>query len=304
MDKLEAQLLEASNQPDPALWLYQNGARTPLFMLEGLARLYSNLHDKKLFSKVESRAKSLEDALGVMDYYDGFAKEFASDDSISSNIIDFTRSRLTNATGALNALLIKDKWVGPEAQRIRKMRKKLAKVEWLDDKRELKEIESYYLGEVEKINRFAAKYADGFTALESQVHELRRKLRWLSIFPQALRGAIQLTDQPSNEPLLAKYLSPEITDSPFNKMPPAGDNEYILLLNRDNFYALSWMIAELGKLKDSGLRTELLAEAGGASREEKRSEAEILRRSSSITNTYFTEGSLDHLVSGVKKRGH
>ena len=47
LDQLERLLLEAGKQPDAALYLYQNGARTPLFMLEGLAKLYSGLHNKK-----------------------------------------------------------------------------------------------------------------------------------------------------------------------------------------------------------------------------------------------------------------
>jgi hypothetical protein len=44
-------------------------------------------------------------------------------------------------------------------------------------------------------------------------------------------------------------------------MPDAGDNKHFLLLEQNHFYALSWMIAELGKLKDTGLRVIAIKEA-------------------------------------------
>ena len=65
LDLLEKLITEAATQTDPAFWLYQNGARTPLFMLEGLAKLYSGLHNKKRFEKIGEHFKLLEDALGA-----------------------------------------------------------------------------------------------------------------------------------------------------------------------------------------------------------------------------------------------
>ncbi|MBS1758205.1 MAG: hypothetical protein JSU03_13100, partial [Bacteroidetes bacterium] len=75
--KLEALFAQAIADKNPALWLYNNNARTPLFMLEGLAKLYAGIHNKKKFLKIKEHFKLLEDTLGAIDYYDGFAKEFA-----------------------------------------------------------------------------------------------------------------------------------------------------------------------------------------------------------------------------------
>ncbi len=301
LDKLEELLLQAGQQPDAGLWLYQNNARTPLFMLEGLARLYSRLHDRKTFEKVETQAKLVEDALGAIDYYDGFAKEFALDNSMPAKVTEFARKRASQKTADLNRLLVDRKWLGPKAKRIAKIRKRLRRVDWLGDKDEIAAIAAYYQRSIDGIDKFASKFEGGFTNLESQVHELRRKLRWLSIYPQALQGAVQLTDSASGLPELTKYLIAEIVNSPYNKMPPPGNCRWLLMLERDRFYALSWMIAELGKLKDSGLRIDLLKEAGAAPATDAKDASAILDQSSLICRTYFGEGSLDDLVKSIRR---
>ena len=45
-----------------------------------------------------------------------------------------------------------------------------------------------------KIRAFVSKAQGAMTEMESQVHELRREIRWLSIYPHALLGMIQLTE--------------------------------------------------------------------------------------------------------------
>src|SRR5205085_7177390 len=112
LDQLEPLFLEASKQPDPALWLYQNGARTPLFMLEGLAKLYGGIYKKKRFGKMEKRFKQLEDALGSIDYYDAFAKDFATDPNLPVETAQFARSKCDEKIASLNELLTDEKWLG------------------------------------------------------------------------------------------------------------------------------------------------------------------------------------------------
>ena len=296
LQPLEKLLADAAGQPDPALWLYQNNARTVLFMLEGLAKLYGNLHNKKRFAKIGMRFKRLEDALGSMDYYDGFAKQFAADATLS-DASQIVAAKVVGKTNDLNALLVSEKWLGPAANRLAKIRNRLAGMDWLDDKSEIKAMASFYQSAIKKVNAFAAQYADGFTEIESQVHEIRRKLRWLSIYPQALQGCVQLSESPSNDPNVAKYLTEAVVNSPFNKMPPGGKNHWVLLLNKDYFLALSWMISELGRLKDDGLRAFLLDEIGQGPKTD--GEADILAKASEICRTFFAEKNLDKLVYGV-----
>ena len=315
--QLEKLFASAATEKNPAFRLYQNGARTPLFMLEGLAKLYGGLHDKKTFCKFEEHFKLLEDTLGAIDYYDAFAQEFAANKKIPAAVTAYAQTRTRENIQRLNDLLIKEKWIGENAERTRKIRRKLGKIEFLKEKDEIKTVENFYKNQIEKIKAFAAAYKNGFTELETQVHALRRKLRWLSIYPQILRGSIQLSERDAQSDDIKKYLTPEIINSPFNKMPAAGTNKYLLMLDKNHFFALSWMISELGKLKDNGLRIVLLTEAVGQTENLAPAEAEkraysliapnslklpdILAKASDICRTYFAEHNLDKLIDGIKK---
>ena len=294
LDQLQTLLTKAGKQKNPGLWLYQNNARTPLFMLEGLAKMYSGLHNKKKFAKIKEHLKILEDVLGAIDYYDAFAKEFAGNPKIPQTITGYLQAQTREKIQSLNEALKEEEWIGVEKNRIIKMKKKLGEMDWQKSSAEIKNIRNYYIAAITEIISFTGKTNFRFTNVEADIHELRRKLRWLSIYPQGLRGAIQLTNtRMKNGHLktppkyLEKYLTPEIINSQFNKMPDAGDNENFLLLEQNYFYALSWMIAYLGKLKDSGLR--LIAVREALQQTSAISDADALKQAS----TYFGADQLD-----------
>ncbi|MEO6668789.1 MAG: hypothetical protein ABIN36_04895 [Ferruginibacter sp.] len=313
--KLEAFLAKASTEKNPALWLYANAARTPLFMLEGLAKLYSSLHNRKRFEKIKLQFKLLEDALGAIDYYDGFAKEFVENAAIPAGIKQYLQAQSREKIQRLNDLIIEHKWIGDNASRIGKIRKKLYDADWLEPKEELKAIFNFYKTSITEIKSFFAAAGDNFTEIESQVHEFRRDLRWLSIYPQALQGLVQLNSSGVTRETTLKYLTPEIVNSAFNKMPEEGDNSYFLLLEKNYFLALSWVIAELGKLKDNGLKILIVAEAIQQTEKldhadalnkafeildgDKQALQNILTNSNEVIKTYLGERNLDKLIYGV-----
>ncbi len=317
LSRLEKLLNDAEKQSDAGFWLYKNNARTPLFMLEGLAKIYSNLHDKKAFSEIKENFKTLEDAIGAIDYYDNFAKEFAANKKITVAVTKYSQEKTVESTAKFNALLVENKWLGESATQLKSIRKKLKDVEWQKGKDEVKEIDAYYKEQVGEINTFFGEHAKGFTDLETQVHELRRKLRWLSIYPQALRGNIQLFETNETNADSTKYLTPEIVTSPFNKMPEVGENKHLFMLNKPYFLALSWLIAELGKLKDQGLRVHLLCETlkeiKGLSDADALTQTYkmlapdsttldgILSTASDICGKFFAEKNLDKLIYGISK---
>ena len=98
---------------------------------------------------------------------------------------------------------------------------------------------------------------------------------------------------------------------------PTGCN-FWLLLDTNIFYALSWMIATLGKLKDEGLKIIALKEA--LQQTSKSSEAAIIKEvygllgkkqtslekllteAEGISKKFFAEKNLDKLVAGVSKK--
>jgi hypothetical protein len=311
LSRLEKLLNDAEKQSDAGFWLYKNNARTPLFMLEGLARIYGGLHDKKIFTGLKESFKTLEDAIGAIDYYDSFAAEFASNKKIPVAVTKHSQEKCTESVASFNKLLVENKTL------ITSVREKLNTVGWLKSKDEIAAIDVYYRKQIDEINAFYAEFAGGFTEIELQIHSLRRKLRWLSIYPQALRGNIQLFETNETNADSTKYLTPEIVNSPFNKMPEVGENKHLFMLDKSYFLALSWLISELGKLKDKGLRITLIAETLRDTK--KLSDADaltqtykmlapdsttldgILSTASDICGKFFAEKNLDKLIYGISK---
>lgn len=260
LNKLELQLQDAAKDHNPALYLYKNEARTSLFMLEGLSRLYEKLHNKKKFYKLRLHFKLLEDSIGKIDYYDAFAQSFLAHPLIPVHIRHYMEAQSREKIQELNEILYDKNWIGPNAKRLKKIKASLKKADWMQPKEEMKAIQKFYEDEIVELEAMDA-YHKGFTELENQVHEYRRDLRWLSIYPQALQGCIQTLDSGQSQDACKEFLTNEIVNSKYNVMPDAGDNKWFLLLEKNYFYALSWAIAALGNIKDNGLQYYAIAEA-------------------------------------------
>ena len=317
LQQFEKILSKAGSQKNPALYLYQNNARTPLFMLEGLAKLYSGIHNQKKFSKLKEHFKLLEDALGAVDYYDSIARHLANNKKMPLEINQYLLAQTREKIQHLNELLIEKKWIGKKNERLQKIRKKLKDSNWLDDEKEINEINIFYGKAIYEIIEFTHSINYHFDNMEEDVHELRRKLRWLSIYPQGLQGCIQLAESQTSTKNLKKYLTIEIINSPFNKMPSAGGNQNILLLDKNYFLSLSWIIAELGKLKDNGLTVVAFVEALQQNEALNNTDAlmkayrilgtkqiklpVLLNDAEKISKTFFNENNLEKLVIGPNK---
>ena len=316
LNQLQALLTKAAKQKKPALWLYRNNARTPLFMLEGLAKMYACIHNKKKFTKLKEHFKLLEDGMGAIDYYDAMAKDLATNKNIPATVINYLQAGCREKIQSLNEILIEKKWTGSSENRIEKIQQKLAGANWMEEAAEIKNIEEFYGEAIYSVAEFTLQKKYHFDNIEEGVHELRRRLRWLSIYPQALKGCVQLVKPKTTVKHLTKYCTKEITGSPFNKMPDAGDSKYLLLFDQNYFYSLSWMIAELGKIKDSGLHVIAVKEALQAAAAESDAIAykktyqllgakqkklkQLLDNAGAIVKTYFTEQNLEHLVLGTR----
>jgi hypothetical protein len=317
LNRLDQLLNKAATQKNAAMWLYKNDARTTLFMLEALARLHAGIYKEKRFIKLEAKFKLLEDILGAIDYYDVFAKEFAGNKKIPKAVTAYLQAQTREKTQELNETLTQKKWLAESNNQIARIRKKLSKTGWMKEGAEVKAIYKFYVEAINHILIFLSKEDFHFENIESDVHELRRKLRWLSIYPQALRGSIQLIKAKTHPKSLDKYLTKEIITSPFNKVPDAGNNKHFLLLEQNYFYSLSWMIAELGRLKDSGLRAIVIQEALQQTSslndiaalkktyqltgKKQLTIPQLLTKADTICKTYFKEKNLEHLIVGVSK---
>ncbi len=256
--QLQALFVKATKQKNPALWLYENNARTPLFMLEALTRLHDNAFDEAFLTKWHMRFKKLEDEFGLLDYYVAFEKEFKSNKKITKPILANFTQNVEVVSGRLNSRLNDKDWL---RGKLLNFNVKLSQYTLFYDEEHVAELRYVIEKEIEKIKSFALKLNYSFTEIESEVHEMRRKLRWISIYAQALNGLIQSKPASKKIKYTTTYLTKDIVNSPYNKLPIKPKNTAIMEYDSDSFFALSWVIKELGILKDNGLRIEALADA-------------------------------------------
>jgi hypothetical protein len=314
-EQINILLEKARTQNDPAGWLFANNARTSFFMLEGLAKLYGGIHNTRKFGKLKKQFKLVEDGLGQIDYYTWLARAFEDKKQIPAACREYIKMQSAQKSAQLNELLLDKGWLSDDNKRIKKITDNLSKIEWMKPAEEAKAISAYYETYITSFTEFVAGTRYRFDNVESDVHELRRRLRWLSIYPQALQGVIQYADDTVPSARLKKYLTTEIVTSPFNKLPDAGKNTSFVYIDRNIFLSLSWMIDKLGKLKDEGLLVTGLSEAikqsTGCSDEEaltsaykqlgrkQRKMREILDEAEAITKAYFKEDNLKHLIGNA-----
>ncbi len=311
-------IIDASKTAEnKALYLFKNDARTPLFMLEGLSRFYETQHNQKRFGKLKDEFKILEDILGAIDYYVWLEEEAGSITDCPEEVKEYFKQQKDIKAAALNDLLEKDNWL-EEKSAFDKIQKKLTSAKWQSPKDDIKGLENFYKKAIKDILDFYKKSGTVFTKMEDEVHELRRNLRWLSIYPKSFQGAIQLIYSKPTNPAALPYLTEEIVTSPFNVMPLIGQNKHFLLLEKQYFLALSYMIAELGKIKDNGLLIFGLAEAIKETENLTEDEAlqkavtmlnevgnyekVLLSKASQVCEDYFSNKLLKQLIKGRSKK--
>lgn len=314
LSRLETVMNTAVQRKNPALWLYQNNARTPLFMLEGLSRLYADIHNRKKFTRLKERFKLLEDGIGAVDFYDAAAKQLSANKKLPGFIQHYLQAQTREKIQHLNDVLEAEQWTGGGIIRLQKIRQKLEEARWMEEERETLEIENAYRATIRSVILFA-KETTPFDNMEEDVHELRRKLRWLSIYAHALQGTAQLASLRKPGTSLSAYLTPAVLASPFNQLPDPGKHRSFLLLDRNYFLTLSWIIDQLGKLKDDGLLIVAVKEALQQSEDLEEAAAlrkactllgkpagylpRLLRQASETSQRFFRENHLSHLVIGT-----
>lgn len=250
---LEALLRKASKSKAPALYLYVHEARTPLFMLEALTRLYTHHMGGSQMNTWRKHFKKLEDELGVVDYYDGFLKEFSKNKKIPKEVIAYIEKKKTKSLQKLEATLLRKKWLNGLLSGFH------ISDAYIDYDESHMTLLRYAINlQEERIRKLAALAQQGFTELEEQVHELRRQCRWLSMYAQALHGLIQLQGPSKPYTWEKHYITQAIIKHPYNRVAKAPKGIEPLYYNASVLYAFSDLIARLGVIKDKGLGLELL----------------------------------------------
>jgi hypothetical protein len=311
LTKVKTLFEQAKGQENAELWLFTNDLRTPMFMLQAASRVFEKVYDSTELEGLKEQFKHIEDTLGGIDHYNAALKTFSVNPQISAQYIAYFQSKVEQKTTELNEILTQNGWLaGTKLIEIESM---LDNVDWKKEEKELKGIRKVYEKAIEKNIEFVEELNFKFTNLEEHVHELRRKLRWLSIYPQALQGVLQFQESTEIPPdYLSKYLTDSVINSPFNILPKTILLEEPIFLNKNHYLALSWTIAELGKLKDAGLQIEILIEAIIKTEKLTEHEAEskahdligkpdlsietVKMKAQEIAKAFFDEGNLERIL--------
>jgi hypothetical protein len=272
---------KSAGSDNKAVHFYKLGGRNILFKLEALFRIYKAINDKDLFEKLNDDVKAAEDSLGQYDFEVWFAQQFKSYDGIFTEQVntDLLRYENTFDTSFKNL-----GFIPADSDLYASFDIKLKSVQW-PSKREFAEQLTAFL--IKKIEKIIHEYDEGNFDLsepEEGLHELRRKIRWISIYASVANGYIQLKPSPLPHPDLQRYQTEDIIHSPFNELPKKPRGIVSIQIQSPNFYALSWMIQELGVIKDRALLNSTFEERIKNYKIEK-SEVELIRKKLDLTKS-------------------
>lgn len=251
---LEGILKISAGKKDHGSVFYKNKGRDVLFRLEALCRIYRNIHDKKVFDNWYKEFKMLEDLLGQIDYNEALQIEFNTDKKLKNKSDKLFGQNCITLTEALTLKLKNDGWLSGEKTQL--FRSALETCSW----QESHEDRSSYAREMSyEITKLQTKYETGELnpfLIEEGLHEFRRRLRWIGIYSIASEGMVQLTKVKTISTSLQKYQTKDIINSPYNLMPKAAKGQHLITIQSQHFYAMSWLIQQLGNWKDSAHRHE------------------------------------------------
>jgi hypothetical protein len=265
------QRLEQSELPDASgatrgQRLHALGGRAPLFMLEGLSRVALGTGgEATVFGPLLGEVKVLEDGLGEVDAWWATLRAFEQH-RLPAPLASWAALRHAHACGKLEGALEAGAWVehrhlpeGTRALQVHALGRLLAEAEWPGPRKARRKLVAFLSKKLRRVHEAALQLDLG--DLEHGLHELRRKVRWFSIYAACLDGAVGLDTAAAAPRGWDRYLAPEVVGNRFNQLPAAPEGVEPVLLPAPLFYALSWLIAELGAVKDRAQLTESV-EAG------------------------------------------
>ncbi len=283
--QLTAIIKKAKTQSDPSLFLYKNKARTILFMMESILRVSNKLFEDKEIAHWRIIVKKMEDALGEIDVYIVLLSDFSKLETINVKQLEYISHKLDKSVDKLNKKLKKHDFYLEDI----KLMNAGFKINF-NDKNMVLQLHEEIRSELKESCDFFNQFPKGFTDMEDQVHELRRKLRWISIYGESFQGLIALESTKEKYKWEKEFITKEELKNPFNKLPVKKNLNQYILFNKKAFYAMSYVIGNLGAIKDNCFRLIYLEKSIHKTNTEKGINSSILAHKQ--LNVKYTHDSL------------
>lgn len=242
--------------------LYTNGGREVLFRLQALSRIFRKFPNGEKFQDLLYLIKPVEDLLGKIDYYDSFAKIVETKNG-PRQIIKNLRSQQKKERQYLIAVLEKARWVSvsEKSPLFERLLEIVRKDSWPSSDEYRDQVRDVLHDEVKDLKKDLQNGKFDLTNLEEGVHEVRRKLRWISIYFGALNGLVQLRENTELDGRYSELLDPKARNSSFNRLRSNPAIESPIIISAPILYVLSTVISRIGSIKDDAQMKEALIEA-------------------------------------------
>ncbi len=270
-----AQQFSENEQEGPGFRLYTSrdeqgrDARGALFHLQALSRIYRKTHkkDRETFDVFRHLFKEIEDALGRINYHEEMgaaARQLGAPEAVVGYFVGGYHAELQNLTRRLRDsgwLAVEGAEVGFPA--LEEILDDLDRVRWRKDRKDRRRIVSFLIAALDKVLEKGGATGTGldFDDLEHGVHEFRRTVRWVSIYPQALGGLCRLVREDRLDSDLAVYHPPQVVESGFCRYSRDDRETESIELEASLLFAFTYLIGALGDLKDRGQLAEALEHA-------------------------------------------
>jgi hypothetical protein len=192
--------------------------------------------------------KKLEDQLGEIDNYDQQLQTFSKIKTVKGEYLNYFETKREKAISKLNKQLKKHDYF----QDLFNIMSSRFQINFNNGNLILK-IQDQLNWELKAAFRFFMEHPKEFKDMELEVHELRRKLRWVSIYAQSLQGVVVFKNEQKKFNWEKEFPGTILKNQAYNKLPiDKTFNEHIYV-NPKAFVALNVVIEKLGIIKDKGL---------------------------------------------------
>ena len=262
------EVLRSETDPEKLVELVmQKDIRRQVFLLEGIAKLYQDIHGDPAVQVYEN-TKRLEDALGAVSMTKSnltFALEVHKKQPLDPRVLTTLEEELAKAKTALQKILV-DEWVPRkdgalhaegQSPAMQSIIRGWGDARWASYDKDIKKVREEIASRLEKLESTPFDMND----LQGGVHELRRQLRWIPIYSEALNGLVHLDDDKNPIAAYAPLLQDPLAQSKYVTLPAPTREQKTIEVPKSLYVAAMKLILDLGAIKDAGEPIEFLVKA-------------------------------------------
>jgi len=275
---IEKVIMQESNLDKRVDLMVTRDVRRQVFLLEGLMKVYKDKFGKAA-EKALDRVKGLEDKLGAMSLSNQLLT-LATDKGAPPAVIAELKKEQSQVRSELKTLVAED-W-SPVADKrdqipaLNKMIKGLSEEKWGGYEND----QQYFKAQLADHLKDLEETPYDMDVLQEGIHELRRQLRWTTVFVEASGGMIQLDAASNPLPQFKNLLQDPLATSKYVTLPSAEREQSPVMLSKSLYLANMQAVLDLGAIKDQGEHVEFLSEAyvkAGAASSPEEAQKQVLK---------------------------